>query len=288
MQGRNSDGSIRPIPSDAKKRIDRHQYLATLSLLTENKLTTVCMEANCPNRYECFSAKTATFMIMGDTCTRNCLYCNVKHGKPQILDENEPRRIADAIKELGLKYVVITCVTRDDLGDGGASHFVKVIEEVKKQGCKVEVLISDLRGNIAALKTIIDAKPDVLNHNIEVTRDIFPKVRPSGDYDLSLMLLKEVKRTDPIMLTKSGLMVGLGESKEDIIKTLKDLRKVDVDIVTIGQYMQPSDDHADVVKEYSDEEFEELKDIALDLGFKNAASGRLVRSSYRARELHGE
>ncbi|QVK21311.1 lipoyl synthase [Mycoplasmatota bacterium] len=254
-------------------------------LLRKNNLHTVCEEAFCPNRMECFAKKTATFMILGDVCTRNCRYCNVTSGNPKpVVDDSE--NILETINKLGLKYVVVTSVTRDDLKDGGASQFVKVIEKVKDKDCKIEVLIPDFLGDLSALKKVVMSKPDVLNHNIETTKNIFSSVRPKGDYNQSLELIKRVKEIDPNMTTKSGFMVGLGESYEDVVETLKDLRSVNCDIVTIGQYLQPSKDNIEVAEYIHIDKFEEFKKIGLELGFKNVYSGPFVRSSYNAEEIY--
>ncbi len=268
------------------KPYDKKAYLKTKGMIDKNNLTTVCIEGNCPNRYECFSHGTATFMILGDTCTRNCMYCNIKTGKPKAVDKQEPKRIAEAVKKLNLNYAVVTCVTRDDLEDGGASQFVNTVEKIRKTNpeCKIELLISDLNGNWSALEKIVDSKPNVINHNIEVVKKLFPKLRPKGDYSRSIELLKKVREFDPKIKTKSGLMVGLGETKSEIMQTMKDLRKVGCDILTIGQYLQPSPKHAEVVKYYKPEEFNELKGIGMDIGFDNVVSGPLVRSSYKAGE----
>lgn len=261
---------------------NRKQYEKTLELINSHNLNTVCLSANCPNKFECFSRKTATFMILGDTCSRNCLYCGIKKGNPEKVDVNEPERIANAVKKLGINYAVVTCVTRDDLQDGGASQFVKVAKLLKKQGCNVELLISDLNGNWSALQDVIDAKPEVINHNIEVVRPLFSKLRPSGNYDLSLKLLQLVKRSG--VKTKSGFMVGFGESMKDVVSTLQDLKNAGVDVVTIGQYLAPSDKHFKVVKFYSDNEFEQMRAEGEKLGIKVVA-GKLVRSSYNAESL---
>jgi lipoic acid synthetase len=224
-------------------------------------------------------------MILGDICTRNCRYCNVSKGIAQDPNPEEPGAIAATIKKMNLQYAVITCVTRDDLADGGAGHFCAVVKEIRKiSPCKIELLISDLNGNFAALQQIVDSRPDVLNHNIEVVRDLFPSLRPKGGYQLSLDILRRVKVAAPSMLTKSGLMVGLGETQEQIIATLKDLSASQCNIVTIGQYLQPSPAHAKIAKFYSDEEFLELKTIALQMGFAGVESGTLVRSSYHAKD----
>ena len=256
-------------------------------IIKKNNLHTICHEARCPNVGECFGHGTATFLVLGDTCTRNCLYCNVNYGKPGKIDENEPNKIADAVKKMGLRYVVITSVTRDDLKDNGSGQFLKTIDEIKKinKNVKIELLIPDLNGNEKSLKKIIDGKPDVLGHNIEVTKNLFKKLRPKGDYSLSLKLLKNIKEIDRDQKTKSGLMIGLGESKEDIIRTMEDLRNSEVDFLTIGQYLQPRKDLAEVKKFYTPEEFEEFREIGMKMGFEHVESGPLVRSSYRADRL---
>ncbi len=266
-------------------KFNRTEYKKTLDLIRANNLCTVCIEANCPNRYECFSQKTATFMILGEVCSRNCKYCNVTGGTPKPVDPSEPVRIAETVKTMDLSFAVITCVTRDDLRDGGAGHFVNVVNAIReKQDCGIELLISDLNGNWGALKQILDVKPEILNHNIEVVRDIFPLLRPMGNYEQSLELLREAKKISPEQVTKSGLMVGLGETHQQISDTLTDLLETGCEIVTIGQYLQPSKEHAPVVKYYTDEEFENLKKVALEMGFSKVESGKLVRSSYHAGE----
>ena len=268
------------------KPFDRRKYKEVHDLIQNNKLNTVCMEANCPNRYECFSQGTATFMILGDICTRNCRYCNVTKGKAQDVNPDEPKAIAETIKKMNLQYAVITCVTRDDLADGGAGHFCEVVKEIRKiSSCKIELLISDLNGNFAALQQIVDSQPDVLNHNIEVVRDLFPSLRPKGSYQLSLDILSRVKAAATAMRTKSGLMVGLGETREQILATLQDLAASKCDLLTIGQYLQPSPAHAKIARFYSDEEFLELKAMALQMGFAGVESGTLVRSSYHAKDI---
>jgi lipoic acid synthetase len=271
------------------KPFDRQKYREVLNLVKDSNLHTVCMEANCPNRYECFSQNTATFLIMGDICTRNCQYCNVSGGIPGPLDPAEPVNIRRAVEKMRLKYAVITCVTRDDLPDGGAGHFVKVVHEIKKIGdCQVELLISDLKGNLKALKQIVDSEPDVLNHNIEVVRDIFPRLRPRGNYQTSLDILKHAKTLRPDLATKSGLMVGLGETWEQILSTFSDLLEVKCTMLTVGQYLQPTPAHAPIEKFYSQEEFRKLKKIALEMGFQQVEAGTLIRSSYHAREMTKE
>ena len=259
-------------------------FVRMKALLRDTKLHTICEEAKCPNIAECFGAGTAVFLILGDVCTRNCRYCNVKHGTPLTLNSSEPFGVAESVKQLGLKYTVITSVTRDDLADGGASIFYETVVETKKlnKNCKVEVLIPDFKGNISSLKKVIDSKPDVINHNIEVVENLFDSIRPGGDYRTSLELLKNIKKINKNMRTKSGFMIGIGENKKQIIKTMQDLRNVNVDFLTIGQYLQPTKNHVEIKKYYTPEEFEELKRIANNLGFKHVESGPLVRSSYHA------
>lgn len=255
-------------------------------LLRRLNLHTVCEEANCPNIGDCFSRKTATFMIMGDVCTRNCPYCNVSHGKPQALDPQEPENVANAVKTLGLKHVVITSVDRDDLPDGGASHFAKVIKKVREinPGITIEVLIPDFKGSIESLKTVLDANPEVVNHNIETVKELYKIVRPQGNYERSLKILKSIKEISPKTISKSGFMVGLGETKEQIINLMEDLYKNNVEILTIGQYLQPSKNHLPVYRYYSEEEFKEFEEIGYKRGFKYVFSGILVRSSFNAQE----
>jgi lipoic acid synthetase len=262
-------------------------FVKMKSLLRNAKLHTICEEAKCPNIAECFENGTAVFLILGDTCTRNCKYCNVKHGTPRSLNPNEPKDVAISVKELNLRYVVITSVTRDDLDDGGASLFYDTIKEVKKlnQNCKLEVLIPDFRGNLESLKKIVNAGPDVINHNIEVCQDLFPDIRPEGNYKISIKLLKNIKKIKNNIHTKSGFMVGIGETKDQIIKTMEDLKKANVDFLTIGQYLQPTRNHAEIKKYYNPKEFEEFKNIAINMGFKHVESGPLVRSSYHAEKV---
>ncbi len=269
------------------KPYNKSKYLKTLKIINDNKLTTVCLEANCPNRYECFSSGTATFMILGDTCTRNCRYCNVKKGSPNLVDKNEPKRIAQAVKKLNLDYAVITCVTRDDLDDGGAGQFVKTVDEIKKvkPGCKIELLVSDLKGDKKSLAKLLVANPDVFNHNIEVVEYLFSLLRPGGDYQRSVNLLAAAKEIQPKIVLKSGLMIGLGETKEQIIRTFKDLKAAGCQVLTVGQYLPPTPAHVPVKKFYQPEEFESLKKEANSLGFAKVEAGPLVRSSYRAMEV---
>jgi lipoic acid synthetase len=260
------------------------QYQRVKTLLRASKLHTICEEARCPNIAECFGNGTAVFLILGDICTRSCRYCNVIHGTPKAINEEEPAAVAVSVNSLGLKYVVVTSVTRDDLQDGGASVFAETITAIKKKNnaCKVEVLVPDFQGNTEALHTVLTAHPDVLNHNIEVVEPLFPQIRPQGNYKTSLRLLRTAKEIDAQLLTKSGLMVGLGETTEDIVSTMKDLRMALVDVLTLGQYLQPTKHHVEIKKYYTPDEFRALKTIALDLGFTHVESGPLVRSSYHA------
>lgn len=279
MRNRLPDYLKRPIIDTDKTRTVRR-------ILKSKCLNTVCENARCPNKNECYTKNTATFLIMGNNCTRNCRYCNITCSKPEPLDGNEPLHIAEAVKDLGLKYAVITSVTRDDLPDGGAEHFANCIYEIRKisPDIKIEILTPDFKGNKNSLDTIIKAHPDVFNHNIETVRKIFRTARPQGNYDCSLDVLKYVKDNSNI-ITKSGLMIGLGETFEDIEETLVDLKSSGCDIVTIGQYIQPSKAHLEVSKYYTPDEYEKLKAIAEQLGIKHYQIGPLVRSSYRASEL---
>ncbi|MBW2980356.1 lipoyl synthase [Candidatus Woesearchaeota archaeon] len=255
-------------------------------LLDEERTHTVCQEAKCPNSAECWGRGTATFLILGDTCTRYCGYCNVKTGKPTCLDLEEPKRVARIVNKLGLRYAVITSVTRDDLSFGGAGVFAEAINEIRKLSpdCKVEVLTPDFRFKQDSIKTIINAEPDVFAHNMEVVKNLFPTLRPGGNYDLSLNFLKKIKELNPEQKTKSGIMVGFGEKKEDIADVMRDLRLAKCDIFTIGQYLQPTDNHHPIVRYYTPSEFKELEDFGYRLGFKFVKAGPLVRSSYYAEE----
>jgi len=266
--------------------IDTDKTRNVRKILKTHCLNTVCENARCQNKNECYTKNTATFLIMGKFCTRNCRYCNISAQKPEPLDEFEPQHVAKAVKALSLKYAVITSVTRDDLPDGGAGHFAKCILEIRKLSpdVKIEILTPDFKGDEKALDTIIDAAPDVFNHNIETVRNIFKTARPQGNYGTSLKVLKYVKDNGRLV-TKSGLMVGLGETFDDIKQTLLDLKSAGVDIVTIGQYIQPSKEHLPVAKYYTPEEFKELENLAKDTGFEHYQIGPLVRSSYRAAEL---
>jgi len=247
-------------------------------------LHTVCEEALCPNVGECFKSRTATFLLMGDVCTRNCNFCAVRHGNPLPLDPDEPRHIAEACKALGLKYVVLTCVTRDDLADGGASHMALVVKEVKKlnPGAKVELLTSDLGGSRDALKNLLEAPLDVLTHNVETVPSLYPAVRPQANYERSLAVIEMAKTIAPKVLTKSGIMVGLGETYEEVIEVMCDLISVGCDILTIGQYLQPSPSHLPVREFVPPKQYQMYEQKGLELGFKYVVAGPLVRSSYRA------
>lgn len=261
-------------------------------LLRKSGLSTVCEEANCPNLTECFSGGTATFMIMGEICTRRCPFCDVGHGKPNPLDPNEPKSLAQAIADLGLKYVVITSVDRDDLRDGGAQHFADCINEARALSpqLQVEVLTPDFRGRMdVALDILEQNAPDVFNHNLETVPRLYREVRPGANYQWSLDLLKQFKARRPDVLSKSGLMVGLGETKEEIIEVMHDMRAHNIEMLTIGQYLQPSRDHLPVQRYVEPAEFDEYAAIAKELGFTHAACGPLVRSSYHAdKQAHGE
>lgn len=273
-------------PDWIRIRIPASPKVAELKqLLRENKLVTVCEEAACPNLAECFSHGTATFMIMGDKCTRRCSFCDVAHGRPDPLDPNEPTHLADTIAQMKLRYVVITSVDRDDLRDGGASHFTACITAVREKNpqIKIEVLVPDYRGRMEiALDETGKALPDVFNHNIETVPRLYKQARPGSDYLHSLQLLQEFKKRYPGTPTKSGVMLGMGETDEEIDQTLQDLRAHDVDMLTLGQYLQPSRHHFPVIRFVTPEQFKQLGVRAKELGFKNVASGPLVRSSYHA------
>jgi lipoic acid synthetase len=253
--------------------------------LRSQELFTVCEEAQCPNLSECFNHGTATFMIMGQICTRRCPFCDVAHGRPKTLDKNEPLHLADTISKMSLKYVVITSVDRDDLRDGGAGHFKECIDaiRIKTSNVKIEILTPDFRGRVEkALDIFKDCPPDVFNHNLETVPSLYPKVRPGSDYEQSLDLLKSFKEKHPSVKTKSGLMLGVGETERQVIDVLKDLRSHDVDMLTLGQYLQPSKHHLAVEEYITPEQFQKYKKIADDLGFTQVASGPMVRSSYHA------
>ena len=274
-------------PSWIKSKLTNSQeFFLTKSIVNQHKLKTVCQEANCPNITECWSKRHATFLIMGDTCTRACAFCDVITGKPKSLDPLEPLKISSAVKKLNLKHAVITSVDRDDLDDGGANHFYEVIMETRKNNPKttIEVLTPDFLKKGDSYKKVIEAKPDVFNHNIETVPGLYRQVRPGSRYFSSMELLKNVKKIDRNIFTKSGLMVGLGENKDEILQVMDDLRSAEVDFLTIGQYLQPSVKHHPLDKYYKPDEFEELKSIAKSKGFLLVSSSPLTRSSYHADE----
>ena len=261
-------------------------YLHLKSLMRDLNLHTVCEEAQCPNIGECWNHGTATFMILGDVCTRACAYCAVAHGRPAPADAAEPQRVANAVHTLGLNHVVITSVDRDDLADGGASIFAETIRLTRERapGCRIEVLIPDFQGNEDALRAVLDARPDVLNHNTETVPRLYRMARSGGRYARTLELLDRARRYAPDVPTKTGVMVGLGEEPEELVATFRDLAAVGCQILTIGQYLRPSAAHAPMVRYYHPDEFRDLKQAALDLGFVQVESGPLVRSSYHANE----
>jgi len=262
------------------------QYEQIQTLMRRASLHTVCQEAGCPNMGECWGSGTATFLILGDVCTRSCRFCDVKHGRPEPLDWEEPERVAQAVKEMGLQHAVITSVNRDERDDGGAPIFAAIIRRIRElqPGCSVEVLIPDFKGSLDALKIVMDARPEILNHNIETVPSLFKKVQPQDRYEWSEAVLRNAKVLDPETLTKSGIMLGLGETLDEVKTVMRDLREWDVDILTIGQYLQPSRRHLPIERYYTLEEFAELKAYGLEIGFKWVESAPLVRSSYHAVE----
>lgn len=264
----------------------RGAYAQTRSTVRELRLHTVCEEAQCPNLAECWGHRTATFMLLGDVCTRNCGYCAVAHGRPLAVDADEPRRVAEAVERLGLRHVVITSVDRDDLADGGAAHFAATARAVKQRSpeCRVEVLTPDFQGDEAALRAVVEAPVDIFNHNTETVPRLYKRARPGGKYDRTLRLLAAAKRQRPELLTKTGLMLGLGETRDEVDEVLRDLAAVRCDIVTLGQYLQPTRRHLPVERYLPPQEFAELGAAARRLGFRHVESGPLVRSSYHAWE----
>ena len=264
--------------------IDTDKTKNVRRLLKEHNLHTICESGRCPNKAECYAHNTASFLIMGDICTRNCRYCNVSTGKPLALDENEPEKLAKTIEALGLKYAVITSVTRDDLSDGGANHFAKTINAIKNvsSDIKVEVLVPDFKGNKNSIDIVLNANPDVFNHNIEVVPSLYKTARPQGDFQRALDVLTYAKKSHPEIPTKTGLMIGLGETEEELLEIFKLLVKIDCDIVTIGQYLQPSKEHLEVKKYYKLEEYDYLTNKAKEIGIKSPVFAPLVRSSYHA------
>lgn len=281
---------MKRLPDYLKKGIiDTEKTKMVRHILKDNCLNTVCESARCPNKCECYAKNTATFLIMGKNCTRNCRFCNISCDKPEPLNTNEPFKIADAVQKLGLKYVVITSVTRDDLIDGGASHFASVIHEIRNLSpdVKIEVLTPDFNGDTNSIDIVINAGPDVFNHNIETVPSLYSKARPQADYKRSLDFLKYIKENSNIM-TKTGLMVGLGETKEELMNVFEDLVHIKCDIVTIGQYIQPTKQHLNVEKYYEPQEYDELTKIAKKIGIKHTFFAPLVRSSYQAATIFEE
>ena len=273
-------------PDWLRVQYNREAVEEVARLMKDLKLNTVCKEANCPNLGECYKKHTATFMVMGSACTRNCRFCNVSCAKPQPLDPDEPRHLAEVAKKLALRHVVVTQVTRDDLPDGGAAHMAAVVRAVHETcpGTTVEVLISDLKGSEDALRVVLDAKPEVLNHNVEMVSRLYHDVRPQARYERSLKVLSDSKKFAPNILTKTGFMLGLGETDDEVYALMDDIRATGCDILTISQYLQPSPQHWALQRYVTPEEFARFKDIAMEKGFKFVASSPLVRSSYRAAE----
>ena len=273
-------------PEWLKVRYNQEAVNEVAEMMRDLKLTTVCKEANCPNLGECYRKHTATFMILGSICTRNCRFCNVTHGKPLPPDPEEPENVAQAAKKLGLRHVVLTCSTRDDLPDGGAEHFAKTVCAIRAQcpGTTVEMLTSDMRGDHAAFDTVIAVHPDVFNVNIETVKELQKAIRPSAGYERTLDVLRYIKQTDPTILTKTGFMVGLGETEEQISRLMDDILAVGCDILTIGQYLQPSPEHWKLDRYATPEDFARYKEMALQKGFRHVASAPLARSSYKAWE----
>ena len=273
----------RPIAS-----LDNQQSKQVREILKRYNLNTVCDGARCPNKCECYSNLSATFLIMGKTCTRNCAFCNIEQQVPEHLDHDEPKNVALAIKALGLKYAVITSVTRDDLDDYGANHFCKTIFQIRKLSpdTKIEILTPDFCGSYESLNMLLQYKPDVFNHNIETVKNLYPKARQMADYNTSLAVLKYIKENSPDIITKTGLMVGLGESKDELYETFCDIKKAKVDILTLGQYISPSKKHLTVEKYYTISEFSELENLANKAGIKYTVFAPLARSSYKASQTY--
>jgi lipoic acid synthetase len=261
-------------------------YAEVRRLMRDLELHTVCEEAHCPNVGDCWNHRAATFLILGDVCTRNCAYCAVAHGTPEPLDREEPRRLAEAVEAMRLRHVVVTSVDRDDLPDGGAGQYAAVVREIRRRMTEttVELLIPDFKGDEAALRLVVEARPDILNHNLETVPRLYRLARPGGRYERALELLRRAKAMDPLLVTKSGIMVGLGETWEEAVAALRDLRAVGVDLVTVGQYLRPSDAHLPVARFWTPDEFGELQRLGMAMGFRHVESGPLVRSSYHAWE----
>lgn len=297
LKGESKMSRLKHKPDPERKRLRKPEWIridartnaknveGVKKQLRRTKLHTVCEEASCPNLGECFSKKTATFMVMGAICTRRCPFCDVAHGKPMHLDAEEPRHVAESTRDLGLRYVVITSVDRDDLRDGGANHFAQVVRETRalNPNTKVEILVPDFRGKLdTALENLANDAPDVLNHNMETVPRLYDKVRPGASYENSLNLLRRYKEMHPDVTTKSGLMVGLGETEEEMIQVMKDLRANNVGMLTIGQYLQPTKHHLAVEEYVTPAQFKRYEELGYELGFENVASGPMVRSSYHA------
>jgi lipoic acid synthetase len=277
----------RRIPEWIKVRVhEGEDYRDLKALVRSRRLHTVCEEARCPNIFDCWSRRTATFMILGDICTRACRFCAVTSGRPTELDVGEPLRVAESIAELGLRHAVITTVDRDDLKDGGAEIFARTIRAVRRRspGTSIEVLTPDFQGDRDAIRTVVEARPDIFNHNTETVPRLYPAIRPKAVYENSLALLRYVKELAPQMVTKSGVMVGLGETRDELLEVFQNMRRHSIDVLTIGQYLRPSKKHAEVARFYRPEEFVELKEAAQAMGFAHVESGPLVRSSYHADE----
>jgi len=276
-----------PIPAWIRVKVSEGERFKELkSLVAERRLHTVCEEARCPNIFDCWSRGTATFMILGDVCTRACRFCAVTSGRPTELDIGEPLRVAESVAQLKLRHAVITSVDRDDLADGGAGIFARTILAIRRRspGTTVEVLTPDFQGDLAAVRTVVEAGPDIFNHNTETVPRLYARIRPKAVYANSLALLRHVKHLAPSMVTKSGLMVGLGETEDELLEVFQNMRRHDIDVLTVGQYLRPSKQHAEVVRYYRPEEFARLKEQALAMGFGHVEAGPLVRSSYHADE----
>ena len=279
------------LPVWLRQKAPSPSILAEMKALFDGlSLHTVCESAECPNQGYCFSKGTATFLILGNICTRNCRFCAIKKGRPSPIDPNEPENVARAVSMLKLKHAIITSVTRDDLPDGGAAHFAKTIDAIRQANPQtiIEVLIPDFQGSSSALKVVINSFPEIINHNVETVPRLYPEVRPKANYQQSLELLKRVKENDQRIATKSGLMLGLGERHNEVVRVMKELRQVDCDLLTLGQYLRPSSNHHPVCRYVPPSEFEEYKSIALEIGFSGVASAPLVRSSFNAAEMYSK
>jgi lipoic acid synthetase len=275
------------IPPWIRVRVSEGENFKELKgLVQQRRLHTVCEEARCPNIFDCWSRRTATFMILGDVCTRACRFCAVTSGRPTELDLGEPLRVAESVAQLGLRHAVITSVDRDDLADGGSGIFARTIRAIRRRspGTTIEVLTPDFQGDLEAVRTVVEARPDIFNHNTETVPRLYARIRPKAVYANSLALLRHVKQLAPSMVTKSGLMVGLGEDEDELVDVFRNMRAHDIDVLTVGQYLRPTKKHAEVVRYYRPEEFARLKDVAMQLGFRHVEAGPLVRSSYHADE----